>query len=66
MTALTRRGIELVRGRAQLDADQVKKLAQGLPIEDYVPTPAPAEDSHRQPAERPAIVPAMGKTVAQE
>ena len=52
--------------REVLDADQVKKLAKGLPIEDYVPAVPPAEDSHRQPVERPAIVPAMGKTVAQE
>jgi cell division protease FtsH len=52
--------------REVLDADQVKKLAQGLPIEDYVPTPPPAEDSHRQYSERPPIVPAMGKPVGQE
>ncbi len=52
--------------REVLDADQVKKLAKGLPIEDYVPTPPPAEDSRREASERPAIVPAMGKAVAQE
>jgi cell division protease FtsH len=52
--------------REVLDADQVKKLSQGLPIEEYVPAPPPAEDSHRQPAERTPIVPSMGKPIAQE
>jgi cell division protease FtsH len=52
--------------REVLDADQVKKLAQGLPIEDYVPAQPPAEDSRRDHSERPAIVPAMGKPIAQE
>ena len=52
--------------REVLDADQVKRLARGESLEEYVPAPPAAEDSHRQPAERPAIVPAMGKTVTQE
>ncbi len=52
--------------REVLDADQVKKLARGESLDEYVPAPPPAEDSHRQPAERPTIVPSMGKPIAQE
>ena len=57
--------------REVLDAEQVKRLAHGLPIEDpapapVVPPPASAEGDGEPKAERPAIVPAIGKPVAQE
>ena len=57
--------------REVLDADQVKRLAKGLPIDD--PTPPPTtptadagEEQRTQTIELPAIVPAMGKPVGQE
>jgi cell division protease FtsH len=55
--------------REVLDADQVKRLARGLPIEDPVPAPAAAaagEPRRETPEQRPGIVPALGKPVAQE
>ncbi len=51
--------------REVLDADQVKKLANGLPIADMV-APAPVEDSRHPTVDRPSIVPSLGKTVTQE
>ena len=56
--------------REVLDADQVKKLANGLPIAD-MPTapstvPSLTDESSPRPTERPAIVPSLGKTVTQE
>jgi cell division protease FtsH len=56
--------------REVLDADQVKKLANGLPIADMPvgpsATPSLTDESSPRSADRPAIVPTMGKTVAQE
>jgi cell division protease FtsH len=55
--------------REVLDADQVRRLAQGLPLEDPVaapPTPTPADGTpRREPHDRP-FVPALGKPVTQE
>ncbi len=56
--------------REVLDADQVRRIAAGLPLEDLKPAAAvetPGEDATRQrPKERTPIVPALGKPVAQE
>jgi cell division protease FtsH len=56
--------------REVLDADQVMRLAKGLPLQEIVPppaTPAPAAgEPRRESPERPAIVPALGKPVGQE
>jgi hypothetical protein len=56
--------------REVLDAAQVKRLAQGLPLEEPVPAAGavpPAEAPRREaPEQRPAIVPALGKPVGQE
>jgi cell division protease FtsH len=68
--ALMRIAEELL-AREVLDAGQVKRLAQGLPIED-APAPAaatpsdetPRRDTHERPATQ--IVPALGKPVGQE
>jgi cell division protease FtsH len=68
--ALMRIAEELL-AREVLDAGQVKRLAQGLPIED-APVPAaatpsdetPRRDTHERPATQ--IVPALGKPVGQE
>ena len=54
--------------REVLDADQVLRLAQGLPLEDRVATaPVPAADDtpRRETHERP-FVPALGKAITQE
>jgi cell division protease FtsH len=55
--------------REVLDADQVVRLTKGLPLEERpskpVVTPAD-EPAPRATPERPALVPQMGKTVAQE
>ncbi|HEY7474335.1 MAG TPA: ATP-dependent zinc metalloprotease FtsH, partial [Vicinamibacterales bacterium] len=55
--------------REVLDADQVKRLAQGLPIDDPASSSAPVSDGtprREAPPERPSIVPALGKPVTQE
>jgi cell division protease FtsH len=55
--------------REVLDADQVKRLAQGLPLEDPAAAPvlAPsAGEPQRREADRQPIVPSLGKPVAQE
>jgi cell division protease FtsH len=54
--------------REVLDADQVKRLAQGLPIGEPSPTSAPVSDEtpRREPSERPSMVPPFGKPVTQE
>jgi cell division protease FtsH len=54
--------------REVLDADQVKRLAQGLPIDDPSPTSPPVSDEtpRREAPERPSIVPPFGKPVTQE
>jgi hypothetical protein len=54
--------------REVLDADQVMRLAKGLPIDEPSPTtPSVSDDTpRREPAERPSIVPSLGKPVTQE
>jgi cell division protease FtsH len=53
--------------REVLDADQVRRLAKGLPLEDPSPSPpALSGEPRREPAERPTIVPALNKPVGQE
>ena len=54
--------------REVLDADQVRRLAAGETLEEPVPVrPVPPSDSTRREApERPGIVPALGKPIAQE
>jgi len=56
--------------REVLDADQVKRLSQGLALEDLPPAPVVpvTDDTPRReaPPTRPAIVPALGKPVGQE
>jgi cell division protease FtsH len=57
--------------REVLDADQVRRLVQGLPLEERVPPPTPAsDDTGRREAPagpgRPAIVPSLNKPVGQE
>ncbi|MFO7303414.1 MAG: ATP-dependent zinc metalloprotease FtsH [Acidobacteriota bacterium] len=71
-TELMRIADELL-AREVLDAEQIKLLAQGLPLPD--PVPQPASDNGQPPSggeprrespERPPIVPALGKPVGQE
>jgi cell division protease FtsH len=55
--------------REVLDADQIIKLSKGLPIEAMAPpvAPLPADETvRRETPERPSIVPALGKPIAQE
>jgi hypothetical protein len=55
--------------REVLDADQVKRLAQGLPLEDPAPassTPLTDDAARRETPPRPAIVPSLQKPVGQE
>jgi cell division protease FtsH len=67
--ALLRIAEELL-AREVLDAGQVKRLAQGLPIEDAPPPAAaptdetPRRESHERPAAQ--IVPALNNPIAQE
>jgi cell division protease FtsH len=53
-----------------LDAEQVLRLAQGLPLEERPPAAAAASSDEstprREAPERPVIVPSLGKPVAQE
>jgi cell division protease FtsH len=65
--ALMRIAEELL-AREVLDAGQVKRLAQGLPIEDPQTPAASSDDTPRREShERPAqIVPALNNPVAQE
>jgi cell division protease FtsH len=75
-TLLVERKAELLKiaeellAREVLDADQVKRLANGLPLEDRPAGPAvPATDEvpRRETPERAApIVPALGSPIAQE
>ncbi len=55
--------------REVLDADQVKRLAQGLPLED-LPAPAvaaaPVGEPQRRETDRQPMVPSLGKPIAQE
>jgi cell division protease FtsH len=58
-TALLKIADELL-AREVLDAEQVRRIAQGLPLEEHVPpVPAPpsGETPRRGPQERPGIVP---------
>jgi cell division protease FtsH len=70
-TVLLRIADELL-AREVLDADQVKRLAQGLALEDPIPAPRMppvTEDAPRRetpPSGRPAIVPSLQKPVGQE
>jgi cell division protease FtsH len=55
--------------REVLDAEQVKRLARGLALDEPVPVPAAAsadESARREPANRPTMVPPLGKPVPQE
>ncbi|MEZ5317723.1 MAG: ATP-dependent zinc metalloprotease FtsH [Vicinamibacterales bacterium] len=54
--------------REVLDADQVKRIVEGLPLEEPPPAPPVSPDGtpRREPADRPGIVPALGKPIAQE
>jgi cell division protease FtsH len=55
--------------REVLDADQVRRIAAGLPLDDPKPVAARTvvEDEDRpRPKERPAIVPALNKPLPQE
>jgi cell division protease FtsH len=58
--------------RESLDAEQVRRIVAGLPIEDPRPTPAtPAVDGSRRetperPGSAPAIVPGLSKPIGQE
>ncbi len=54
--------------REVLDADQVLRLAKGLPLLEPVPAPVSvaSDDTRREPTERPTIVPSLGKPVGQE
>jgi cell division protease FtsH len=69
-TLLLRIADELL-AREVLDADQVKRLSQGLALEEPIPVPQTpmTDDSTRREtptAGRPAIVPSLGKPVGQE
>jgi cell division protease FtsH len=71
-TALVKIADELL-AREVLDADQVIRLAKGLPLEDVAPAPpssvapAPAGEPRRgETHDRAPIVPALGKPVGQE
>ncbi|HUF46442.1 MAG TPA: ATP-dependent zinc metalloprotease FtsH [Vicinamibacterales bacterium] len=54
--------------REVLDADQVRRLAAGEALEEPLPPKAvpPSDLPRREAPERPGIVPALGKPVAQE
>jgi cell division protease FtsH len=56
--------------RESLDAEQIHRLVQGLALADPVTTssgaPIVTDESRREPAERPAIVPSLGKPIGQE
>jgi cell division protease FtsH len=52
--------------REVLDADQVMRLAKGLPIDEPSPSSPPVSDEtprRETPSERPSIVPSLGKPV---
>jgi cell division protease FtsH len=58
---------EQLLAREVLDAEQVKRLARGLPLEDpAAAAPTASGEPRREPAERPAIVPALNKPIGQE
>ena len=54
--------------REVLDADQVRRLAQGLPLEELAEAPlsAPADETPRRETHERPFVPALGKAVTQE
>jgi cell division protease FtsH len=55
--------------REVLDADQVLRLAKGLPIEDPPPPSTTVSDDtprRESPSERPSMLPSLGKPVTQE
>jgi cell division protease FtsH len=61
---------EALLAREVLDADQVRRLAAGLPLDDPQPVAAravtPEEDERPRQKERAPIVPALNKPVPQE
>jgi cell division protease FtsH len=58
---------EHLLAREVLDAEQVRRLAKGLPLEDpAAPTATVSGEPRREPAERPAIMPALTKPIGQE
>jgi cell division protease FtsH len=75
-TVLTANKVALLKiadellAREVLDAEQVKRIAQGLPLEEYVPAaaapPASGETPRRGPQERPGMVPPLANPVTQE
>jgi cell division protease FtsH len=57
--------------RETLDAEQVRRLSEGLPLDDPAPAPpaapAPSDEVRRDPSSgRPAIVPSLNKPIVQE
>jgi cell division protease FtsH len=58
--------------REVLDADQVRRIIAGQPLEEYVPAkpsapaPPPPEDVRSRREQRPSIVPPLNKPVPQE
>jgi cell division protease FtsH len=56
--------------REVLDADQVNRLVQGLPLEERVPAATPPTTDERREAPlgpgRPAMVPSLNKPIGQE
>ncbi|MEO7190379.1 MAG: ATP-dependent zinc metalloprotease FtsH [Vicinamibacterales bacterium] len=55
--------------REVLDADQILRLAKGLPLHEPLPTPVPpsvTEEPRRETHERSPIVPSLGKPIGQE
>jgi cell division protease FtsH len=58
---------EHLLAREVLDAEQVRRLARGLPLEDpAAPTSSVPGEPRREVADRPAIVPALNKPIGQE
>jgi cell division protease FtsH len=62
---------EALLSREVLDAEQVKRLAAGLPLEDPLPLPRAAmspagDEDRRRQKERTTIVPALNKPIPQE
>jgi hypothetical protein len=61
---------EALLQREVLDAEQVKRIAAGLPLDEPQPVaarpPLPEEDEPRHRKERAPIVPALNKPLPQE
>jgi cell division protease FtsH len=53
--------------REVLDAEQVRQLVKGLPLQDPAPAPVVSDETQRRESpERTPIVPSLGKPIAQE